>query len=115
MNFHFQKSSSCPEKYTLSESGWLNVTNPDGPTFCEKGGCVDHTRAVLLCIEHVKRDYWFENNATVKNLYDTINLGCNSSQGFTGASLHSSHGFRLNSAPIITALSATALLFITLS
>ncbi|KAL7081895.1 hypothetical protein ACP275_14G067100 [Erythranthe tilingii] len=107
-------SSSCPVNYTLTHSGWLNVTHTDGPTFCEDGGCAEHTRAVLLCLYHVKIDYYFANFATIKDLSDTINNGCTSPQGFTGVSKYSSDGFRLNSTPIFTALSATALLFISI-
>ncbi|KAL7124668.1 hypothetical protein ABFS83_14G063800 [Erythranthe nasuta] len=107
-------SSSCPVNYTLTHSGWLNVTHTDGPTFCEAGGCAEHTRAVLLCLYHVKIDYYFANFATIKDLSDTINNGCTSPQGFTGVSKYSSDGFRLNSAPIFTALSAIALLFISI-
>ncbi|KAL0297997.1 UNVERIFIED_CONTAM: hypothetical protein Sangu_3167000 [Sesamum angustifolium] len=101
----------CPEKYWLTDSGWLNVSHDDGVGFCAEGGCAEHTRAVLLCIHHVKRDYSFTNHASVKDLNDTINNGC--AQGFTGASLTSS-GYRSKSAPIFGALSAAAaaLLFI---
>ncbi|CAK9182339.1 unnamed protein product [Ilex paraguariensis] len=73
-----QISHSCPIKYVLTEEGWLNVTHGDGEEFC-KAGCADHTRTVLTCIHLVKRDYWFANKATVKELYETINRGCNTS------------------------------------
>ncbi|KAL3829013.1 hypothetical protein ACJIZ3_017815 [Penstemon smallii] len=105
-------SNVCPANYTLKESGWLNVTQAEGPAFCAAGGCADHTRDVLLCIEHVKRDYWFANNATIKDVNDTINLGCNSPQGFTGVSKYRSEsdGHKLYSAPIFAALSSAAFL-----
>lgn len=77
----FQTSSSCQEKYTLNSWGWLNVSHGDGPKFCEAGGCGDHTRVVLLCLYEVKKDYKFANNATIQDLNDTINSGCNSPQG----------------------------------
>ncbi|KAL0460374.1 UNVERIFIED_CONTAM: hypothetical protein Slati_0664600 [Sesamum latifolium] len=110
MVLFFQTSRRCPEKYWLTDSGWLNVSYDDGVGFCSAGGCADHTRAVLLCIHHVKRDYWFRNHASVKDLNDTINNGC--AQGFTGASLTSS-GYRSNSAfGALTAAAAAVLLFI---
>ncbi|KAH6765750.1 hypothetical protein C2S52_016733 [Perilla frutescens var. hirtella] len=72
-------STTCQlnQNYKLTSSGWLNVTAADGPNFCQAGGCADHTRAVLLCLKRVKRDYWFANSATVQDLYDTISNGCN--------------------------------------
>ncbi|XP_057772716.1 uncharacterized protein LOC130992186 [Salvia miltiorrhiza] len=80
------------KNYTLTSTGWLNVTAAAGPKFCEAGGCADHTRAVLLCLKHVKRDYWFANRATVQDLYDTIDDGCkNGGTGFTGVSKYGSH------------------------
>lgn len=68
-------------KHILNMSGWLNVTHEEGPTFCEAGGCAEHTRWVLYCIYDVKTDFWFANNASVQNLFDTIHVGCNSPQG----------------------------------
>lgn len=73
--------ASCPAKYALDMSGWLNVTNEDKAVFCEEGGCADHTRAVLDCINHVKRDFWFANKATVNDLNNYIHNGCTSPQG----------------------------------
>lgn len=79
-----QTSTACQTgtNYTLTSSGWLNVTAADGPKFCTEGGCAEHTKVVLLCLSHVKRDYWFVNRATVQDLYDTISKGC--SNGGTG-------------------------------
>ncbi|KAL3530986.1 hypothetical protein ACH5RR_010308 [Cinchona calisaya] len=99
-------STSCPVKYTLNMSGRLNVVHEDGPTFCEAGGCADHTRAVLACIHDVKPDFWFGNNATVKNLNDTINIGC--SLGFNGTTI-SSGAYEVKSASI-SVLAAVLLL-----
>ncbi|PIN02368.1 hypothetical protein CDL12_25121 [Handroanthus impetiginosus] len=73
------KSDSC-KKYILINTGWLNVTKEDGPSFCS-GGCSDHTLAVLDCIKHVKRDYKFVNRANVQDLNDTIRNGCDPTQG----------------------------------
>lgn len=75
-------NSSCPkQKYILNEKGWLNVSHEDGEEFCKRGGCADHTRAVLECVYDVKRDYWFANKATIQHLNETINIGCNTPQG----------------------------------
>lgn len=76
-----QTSPICSKKQTLTMSGWLNVTNKEGKQFCVKGGCGDYTKGVLDCIHHVKRDFWFANKATVKHIYNTIDVGCNTSQG----------------------------------
>ncbi|MCD9641521.1 hypothetical protein HAX54_027734 [Datura stramonium] len=83
-------SQVCSTKQTLTMSGWLNVTHEEGKKFCGKGGCADHTKRVLDCIHHVKRDFWFANKATIKHIYDTIDIGCNKPQGFNGTSLYPS-------------------------
>ncbi|KAG6411904.1 hypothetical protein SASPL_124557 [Salvia splendens] len=86
------KTGFGTKNYSLTYKGWLNVTAEEGPRFCEAGGCADHTRSVLLCLKHVKRDYWFANAATVQDLYDTIDEGCkNGGTGFTGISKYGSH------------------------
>lgn len=80
------------KNHTLTKTGWLNVTAAEGPDFCKEGGCADHTKAVLHCLVHVKRDYWFANNATVQDLYDTLTDGCtNGGSGFTGVSKFGSY------------------------
>ncbi|XP_051142715.1 uncharacterized protein LOC127259425 [Andrographis paniculata] len=84
-------STKCWDKYTLTDSGWLNVTHEDGHWFCTEG-CAEHTGWVLDCLFHVKKDYWFANKATLRDITDTINLGCNSTQGFSGVSIHVSQG-----------------------
>jgi len=94
----------CP-KYALNQTGWLNVTHNDGEEFC-KGGCADHTRAVLECLYDVKRDYWFANKAKVHHLNDTINIGCNTDQGFNGTSLYPSSGYKMKSISIFLSISA---------
>ncbi|KAL5801255.1 hypothetical protein ACOSQ3_032887 [Xanthoceras sorbifolium] len=82
------KSSSCPDKYTLNETGWLNVTAADKDNFCSSG-CADHTNDVLTCIDLVKRHYKFVNKATVQNLRAHIAYGC--TYGFDGTTLITSN------------------------
>ncbi|OMO89963.1 hypothetical protein COLO4_19482 [Corchorus olitorius] len=87
------KSQSCfinSTDYTLTEKGWLNVTGPDGAGFCKPGGCKDHTEAVLTCIHEVKRDYMFQNKATLWDLNFTIHDGC--TFGFDGTTYVSDAG-----------------------
>ncbi|XXG86032.1 hypothetical protein AAC387_Pa11g1015 [Persea americana] len=72
-------SSNCPGNYTLTERGWVNLKWRDTIPYCNITGCADHSRAVLECISLVKRDFKFENGATVKDINDTINEGCRSS------------------------------------
>lgn len=98
---------------TFSMSGWLNVTSSDGKSFCA-GGCAAHTRDVLLCLEHVKKDFYFANKATIRDLNETINNGCNTSRGFTGVSLYQSHGYRFSSTPVFASLSAAVVVLMTL-
>ncbi|KAJ8553040.1 hypothetical protein K7X08_020433 [Anisodus acutangulus] len=81
-------SPVCSKNHTLTMSGWLNVTHDEGKIFCQKGGCADYTIGVLGCIRHVKRDFWFANKAKVQHIYDTIDIGCYSLQGFNGTSLY---------------------------
>ncbi|XP_059298447.1 uncharacterized protein LOC132051209 [Lycium ferocissimum] len=85
-------SPLCSKNHTLTMSGWLNVTQKESKKFCVKGGCADYTKRVLNCIHHVKRDFWFANKATVQHIYDTIDIGCNSLQGFNGTSLYPTQG-----------------------
>ncbi|KAM7499466.1 hypothetical protein LguiA_023880 [Lonicera macranthoides] len=76
-------SNRCPEKYRLTEEGWMHLNQTDTAEYCKAGGCLEHTRAVLLCIHEVKRDYKFIDKTTVPQLNNTITLGCD--QGFTGS------------------------------
>ncbi|KAL6326454.1 hypothetical protein AAG906_008316 [Vitis piasezkii] len=69
-------SEHCDKKYYLTEKGWPNVTNSDVDTFC-KGGCAEHTKAVLECISLVKQDYEFADENTVPKIDYTITKGCN--------------------------------------
>lgn len=78
-------STSCPDKYQLTETGWVNVTRADTGDYCKPGGCAEHTRAVLLCIHQVKRDYKFIDKTTVPTLNATITAGCD--HGFSGVTL----------------------------
>lgn len=71
-----QVSENCDKKYNLTEKGWPNVTNSDVDTFC-KGGCAEHTKAVLECIFLVKQDYEFADENTVPKINHTITKGCN--------------------------------------
>ncbi|KAK1392887.1 hypothetical protein POM88_011943 [Heracleum sosnowskyi] len=80
-NCMLNKSKWCSEKYQLSGTGWVNVTQADTNDYCSSG-CAAHTKAVLLCVSLVKRDYKFADKSTVKEINVTITNGCN--QGFTG-------------------------------
>ncbi|KAK8629044.1 hypothetical protein V6N13_077901 [Hibiscus sabdariffa] len=104
------KSHSCSDEYTLTEAGWMNVTSDDTAEFCKSGGCGEHTKAVLTCIHHVKRDYKFINKATTWDLNYTITHGCNS--GFNGTTYISNARRRLQSpiAVIFSILAAVLLL-----
>ncbi|EOY20198.1 Uncharacterized protein TCM_045574 [Theobroma cacao] len=79
------KSTSCSDKYILTEAGWMNITTADTDEFCKPGGCGEHTMAVLTCIHLVKRDYKFANKATVQDLIVTITQGCD--YGFNGTTI----------------------------
>ncbi|KAL9418779.1 hypothetical protein AB3S75_036684 [Citrus x aurantiifolia] len=82
-------SHSCSDKYTLNDSGWLNVTDGDAGDFCT-GGCFEHTKAVLTCIHLVKDDYKFVNRVTVQDVTNFITNGCAS--GFNGIIVPSNAG-----------------------
>ncbi|KAL8225087.1 hypothetical protein R6Q57_017644 [Mikania cordata] len=69
-------SSNCPGNFTLTEKGWLNISQSDTKAFCQ-GGCLQHTQEVLKCVWYVHEEDTFENGATIKNLNDTIDIGCN--------------------------------------
>ncbi|XP_031122466.1 uncharacterized protein LOC116025386 [Ipomoea triloba] len=86
---HFKNTNSCPKKYELDLSGWLNVTKEDGREFC-CSPCANQTSSVLDCIRDTERDFWFANKATVQHLRQTIHQGCHTNQGFTGVSLYPS-------------------------
>ncbi|KAG9158381.1 hypothetical protein Leryth_013134 [Lithospermum erythrorhizon] len=73
---NYKEPNPCPWKYTLNLSGSLDVADSDADDFC-KSGCMNHTRAVLDCIDDVKRDFWFANKASVKDLNDVVNSRCN--------------------------------------
>ncbi|XP_039056987.1 uncharacterized protein LOC120200147 [Hibiscus syriacus] len=103
------KSQSCSDIYTLTEAGWMNVTSNDATDFCKAGGCGEHTKAVLTCIHHVKRDYKFINKATVWDLKYTITHGCTS--GFNGTTYISNARRRIWS-PIAISVSVLAAVFL---
>ncbi|CAN4102149.1 unnamed protein product [Withania somnifera] len=86
--FCLLNTSTVCKNHTLTMSGWLNVTYDEGKKFCVEGDCADHTKGVLNCIRHVKPDFWFANKATVKDIYDTIHVGCNTPEGFYGTSFY---------------------------
>ncbi|XP_057476153.1 uncharacterized protein LOC130764100 [Actinidia eriantha] len=98
-------STSCADKYQLTEEGWLNVTRVDTESYCI-GGCAKHTQAVLMCIHLVKQDYKFISKASVQDLNETINLGCEN--GFTGFTTISSatKNFERKSALFLSAVPA---------
>ncbi|KAI3678588.1 hypothetical protein L6452_37887 [Arctium lappa] len=100
-------SSDCPGNFTLRGDGWLNTSASETLAFCD-GGCAQHTQAVLNCVWYVDKDYKFENKATIKNINDTIIIGC--AQGFNGTSLHQGNGGSGVTTSVITTLSALAFL-----
>ncbi|EEF38447.1 conserved hypothetical protein [Ricinus communis] len=74
MSMIFSKACTSP-KDVLTLDGVLNVSTAEIGDYCSKG-CADHTKNVLTCISYVKRDFWFSNGASVRNLTDSINDGC---------------------------------------
>ncbi|MFS7964535.1 hypothetical protein Hanom_Chr08g00751491 [Helianthus anomalus] len=71
----YNESSNCAGNFNLTMEGWLNITESETRAFCD-GGCLQHTHDVLQCVWYVLDDFKFENGATIKNLNDTINIGC---------------------------------------
>ncbi|KAK1572050.1 hypothetical protein Q3G72_026857 [Acer saccharum] len=105
-------STSCPDKYTLNETGWLNVTAADKDSFCSSG-CAQHTYAVLTCIHLVKRDYKFINKATVQDLRNHIAYGCD--YGFDGTTPVASNARRMSKSKTIFSVSIlSTLVFLSL-
>ncbi|XP_076910077.1 uncharacterized protein LOC143567571 [Bidens hawaiensis] len=82
-------SSDCPGNFTLTYKGWLNISESETKAFCE-GGCLQHTRYVLRCAWTAHKGYKFDNGASIENLNDTINIGCD--KGFNGTSLWKNSG-----------------------
>ncbi|KAI3760342.1 hypothetical protein L1987_50736 [Smallanthus sonchifolius] len=82
-------SSDCPGSFTLTEGGWLNISESATDEFC-KGGCVQHTQDVLRCVWYVHQEYTFENGAMLKDINETMRIGCE--KGFNGTSLYKSSG-----------------------
>ncbi|PWA74202.1 hypothetical protein CTI12_AA254500 [Artemisia annua] len=68
-------SPDCPGNLTLSTDGWLNISSSETQQFCQ-GPCKQHTLDVLKCVWYVKHDYKFDNKATIQNINETINNGC---------------------------------------
>ncbi|KAI3806237.1 hypothetical protein L1987_22136 [Smallanthus sonchifolius] len=68
-------SSDCPGNFTLTEKGWLNISESATDAFC-KGGCLQHTQDVLQCVWYVHQEYSFENGATIKDIKETMRIGC---------------------------------------
>ncbi|KAJ4720258.1 Glycine-rich protein family [Melia azedarach] len=101
-------SDSCPEKYKLTDAGWLNVTDGDAESFCN-GGCAEITKTVLTCIDQVKPDYKFVNMATLQDVKDFITKGCAS--GFNGT-IFSSNARRMSGSKITFFISILPVLFI---
>ncbi|KAG8661149.1 uncharacterized protein LOC122722130 [Manihot esculenta] len=66
-------STNCATNIHLN--GVLNINGSALTDFCA-GGCAEHTQNVLTCIYYAKRDFWFANGATVKNITETIHHGC---------------------------------------
>ncbi|KAK4835747.1 hypothetical protein QYF36_014018 [Acer negundo] len=91
-------STSCLDKFTLNETGWLNLTAAEKDSFCSLG-CAQHTYAVLTCIDLVKRDYKFINKATVQDLRNYIAYGCD--YGFDGTTIVTSNARRMSKSKTI--------------
>ncbi|KAF5796044.1 hypothetical protein HanXRQr2_Chr08g0346851 [Helianthus annuus] len=80
----YNESSNCRGNFNLTMEGWLNITESETRAFCD-GGCLQHTHDVLQCVWYVLDDFKFENGATIKNINDTINIGCE--KGFNGTTI----------------------------
>ncbi|KAJ8751477.1 hypothetical protein K2173_016694 [Erythroxylum novogranatense] len=75
-------SDSCLNK-DITLSGELDVNQTEIETYCNRG-CAEHTtRYVLTCVHWAKRDFWFANKATVKDLNDTITKHCANNTAFS--------------------------------
>ncbi|CAL5388324.1 unnamed protein product [Camellia sinensis] len=78
---NFRKNNTCTSNNMLTEQGVLVVSPGEEAEFCKAGGCADQTRAVLSCIHHVKRGYFFmnPNGITLNHIYNIIKNACPSS------------------------------------
>jgi hypothetical protein len=72
---------SCSSKDYLTDKGVVDVSPDDVVTYCQAGGCGEHTLAVIKCIHEVKRDFWFANKLKIMDLNDIITNGCRDSKG----------------------------------
>lgn len=67
--------SSCEEAYRLTQSGNLNVPLEYTDQYCG-GPCLSETHHVLDCINGVLSHFLFYNQATVRDVEETIKEGC---------------------------------------
>ncbi|KAI3687666.1 hypothetical protein L1987_81366 [Smallanthus sonchifolius] len=67
--------SSCEESYRLTESGQLHVPPEYTDEYCN-GPCLQETHLVLNCVDNILTHFIFYNHATIKNVKDTIKVGC---------------------------------------
>ncbi|KAM7485008.1 hypothetical protein LguiA_001017 [Lonicera macranthoides] len=67
--------SSCGEAYRLTESGNLNVPPEYVDQYCQ-GPCLTETDLVLSCLENILSHFLFYNEATIKDVRETIKAGC---------------------------------------
>ncbi|KVH90204.1 hypothetical protein Ccrd_007763 [Cynara cardunculus var. scolymus] len=67
--------SSCEESYRLTERGQLNVPPEFADEYCN-GPCLKETHLVLNCINDILTHFVFYNHATIKDVKETIKVGC---------------------------------------
>ncbi|KAK9672992.1 hypothetical protein RND81_12G139200 [Saponaria officinalis] len=74
----FQKKriySSCEESYRLSARGDLHVLPEQVDEFCN-GPCLEETNLILECLDGIMDHFLFYNQATTRDVRDTIRAGC---------------------------------------
>ncbi|KAI3822360.1 hypothetical protein L1987_09949 [Smallanthus sonchifolius] len=68
--------SSCDESYRLTESGQLHVPPEYTDEYCN-GPWLQETHLVLTCVDNILSHFIFYNHATIKDVKETIKMGCN--------------------------------------
>ncbi|KAL3719867.1 hypothetical protein ACJRO7_004796 [Eucalyptus globulus] len=99
-------SSKCVGK-NLDMTGNIQVTGSELTDYCN--GCKPWTIDVLNCIHSVKRDFWFSNNATIKQINDSINQGCSTKSDIVVHGFPKSSSMRNFSRTYMALFSALAL------
>ncbi|GMY10420.1 hypothetical protein FCV25MIE_05659 [Fagus crenata] len=92
----------CSSKDYLTDKGVVDVSPDDVVTYCQTGGCGEHTLAVIKCIHEVKRDFWFANKLKIMDLNDIIINGCRDSKALR--TVHSRHICHFTSSLVFVAI-----------